>query len=48
LNGRRLDPNTDGRADSRPDVRENAAQLGDLLSDFDFTQTPRPAVVLPP
>jgi phospholipase C len=48
LKGRRLDPNTDGRADSRPDVRENAAQLGDLLSDFDFTQTPRPAVVLPP
>ena len=27
-------------------VRENAAQLGNLLLDFDFNQTPRPAMVL--
>ena len=38
---------TDTRPDPRPDVRENAAALGNLLSDFDFTQTPRPALPLP-
>ena len=27
---------TDGRPDSRPDVRENASILGNLVSDFDF------------
>jgi phospholipase C len=47
LHGRRLDPATDGRPDPRPDVRENAAQLGDLSSDFDFTQQPRPPMLLP-
>ena len=47
LGGRRLDPATDGRPDPRPDVRENAAQLGNLMADFDFTQTPRPALILP-
>ena len=47
LNGQRIDPKTDGRPDSRPDVRENAPQLGNLLSDFDFTQPPRPPLVLP-
>jgi phospholipase C len=47
LNGQRLDPNTDGRPDPRPDVRENAAVLGNLVSDFDFTQTPRPPLILP-
>ena len=46
LGGRRLDPATDGRPDSRPDVREAAPQLGDLSADFDFSQAPRPAVVL--
>jgi phospholipase C len=46
LGGQRIDPATDGRPDSRPDVRENAAQLGNLTADFDFSQTPRPAVVL--
>ena len=30
LNGQRIDPKTDGRPDPRPDVRENASQLGDL------------------
>jgi phospholipase C len=47
LRGQRLDPATDGRPDPRPDVRENAAVLGNLLADFDFTQSPRPAVILP-
>jgi phospholipase C len=47
LQGQRLDPSTDGRPDPRPDVRENASMLGDLLADFDFTQAPRPPVVLP-
>ena len=47
LGGQRLDPATDGRPDPRPDVRENASQLGNLLADFDFTQTPRPPLILP-
>ena len=47
LSGQRIDPATDGRPDSRPDVRENAPQLGDLTADFDFTQTPRPPTLLP-
>jgi phospholipase C len=47
LNGQRLDPHTDGRPDPRPDVRENAQILGNLASDFDFAQKPRPPVVLP-
>jgi phospholipase C len=47
LHGQRLDPASDGRPDPRPDVRENAAVLGNLLSDFDFTQKPRPALPLP-
>ncbi len=46
LGGQRIDPATDGRADPRPDVRENASQLGDLLQDFDFSQSPRQPVVL--
>ena len=47
LDGQRIDPATDGRPDPRPDVRENAPQLGDLTSDFDFSQQPRPPVFLP-
>jgi phospholipase C len=47
LNGQRLDPQTDGRPDPRPDVRENNPQLGNLVSDFNFDQRPRPPVVLP-
>jgi hypothetical protein len=31
--GARLDPKTDGRPDSRPNVRENEASLGDLRKD---------------
>jgi phospholipase C len=47
LGGRRLDPATDGRPDPRPGVREASPLLGDLVEDFDFTQPPRPPVVLP-
>jgi phospholipase C len=47
LGGQRLNPRTDGRPDPRPTVRENVAILGDLTNDFDFSQTPRPPVVLP-
>jgi phospholipase C len=47
LGGQRLDPRTDGRPDPRPDVRENARILGNLVADFDFSQPPRPPVVLP-
>jgi phospholipase C len=47
LNGQRLDPATDGRPDPRPDVREANPLLGDLQSDFDFSQPPRPPTILP-
>jgi phospholipase C len=46
LSGQRLDPKTDGRPDPRPDVREKASILGDLQAAFDFTQRPRPPLVL--
>ncbi len=46
LNGQRLDPTTDGRPDPRPDVRENAPILGNLMSDFDFSQPPRRPLIL--
>ncbi|MGB8214474.1 MAG: alkaline phosphatase family protein [Anaerolineales bacterium] len=47
INSERIDPATDGRPDRRPDVRENEPILGDLLSDFDFYQTPLPPLILP-
>ncbi len=47
LGGQRLNPLTDGRPDSRPDVRENAPQLGNLLFDFNFAQRPRAPAILP-
>ena len=47
LSGQRIDPATDGRPDSRPDVRENASQLGNLLVDFDFSQAARQPLILP-
>jgi phospholipase C len=47
LEGQRLNPATDGRPDSRPDVREEAPGLGNLESDFDFCQAPRPPLLLP-
>jgi phospholipase C len=48
LGGARIDPATDGRPDSRPDVRETEPLLGDLARDFDFTQPPRPPLLLQP
>jgi phospholipase C len=46
LSHARIDPATDGRPDPRPGVRENAAILGDLTSEFDFTQPPREPLIL--
>ncbi|TMC51895.1 MAG: phospholipase [Chloroflexi bacterium] len=48
LGGARLDPKTDGRPDSRPNVREKSPQLGDLMADFNFNQAPRPPLILDP
>jgi phospholipase C len=48
LQGRRLDPKTDGRPDPRPDVRENARVLGNLVRDFNFKQKPRTPLILNP
>jgi phospholipase C len=48
LGGARLDPSTDGWPDPRPTVRENAAQLGDLSFEFDFSQPPIPPLILDP
>ena len=47
LKGIRLDPKTDGRPDRRPDVRERAKILGNLLSEFDFRGGARRPMVLP-
>ena len=57
LSGARLDPASDGRPDSRPDVREaiasvvgpagNQLPVGDLMNDFDFQQSPLPPLPLP-
>jgi len=47
LDGRRLDPATDGRPDSRPQIPENYSDLGDLRRDFDFARTPRRPLLLP-
>jgi phospholipase C len=47
LGGQRIDPASDGRPDPRPDVRENEKVLGDLTSDFNFSQSPQPPVLLP-
>ena len=46
LGGARLSPQTDGRPDRRPDVREEEPILGNLVQDFDFNQAPRPPVLL--
>jgi phospholipase C len=48
LNGERLNPATNGRRDPRPDVREEAPGLGNLTSDFNFEQPPRPPMLLSP
>ena len=47
LGGQRLNPETDGRPDPRPGVREDAKILGDLASDFNFDQKPHPPLILP-
>jgi phospholipase C len=47
LNGQRIDPRSDGRPDPRPDVREDEKVLGNLISDFNFNQSPRTPAVLP-
>jgi phospholipase C len=47
LAGQRIDPQTDGRPDQRPTVRENVSILGDLRKDFDFRQRARAPEVLP-
>jgi phospholipase C len=46
LDGQRLDPETDGRPDSRPTVRERIANP--ITKAFDFSQEPRPPLVLDP
>ncbi|HLJ83512.1 MAG TPA: alkaline phosphatase family protein [Candidatus Eremiobacteraceae bacterium] len=46
LNSQRLDPTSDGRPDPRPDVREAYPPLGNLLTEFDFSQRPRPPMLL--
>ncbi len=48
LRSQRLDPRTDGRPDPRPGVRENNPLLGSLLKDFNFSQRPRPPLILAP
>jgi phospholipase C len=48
LGGARLNPATDGRPDSRPDVREKSPLLGNLRRDFNFRQTPRAPLILNP
>ena len=47
LDGARLDPDTDGRWDPRPNVREEMPILGNLMKEFDFEQKPRPPMILP-
>src|SRR5690349_20858478 len=47
LGGARLNPKTDGRPDPRPDVRETQPILGNLASEFDFSQAPRKPYLLP-
>ena len=47
LGGSRLNPQTDGRPDRRPDVRETLPILGNIAQDFNFSQPPRPPLLLP-
>ena len=46
LDGQQLDPRTDGRPDARPTVRERLAN--DVTGAFDFSQQPRPPLILEP
>ncbi len=47
LGAQRINPKTDGRPDPRPDVRESQPILGSIARDFDFSQRPRPPLILP-
>lgn len=47
MGGQRIDPESDGRPDSRPSVREANPLLGDVANDLDFSQTPSPPMLLP-
>jgi phospholipase C len=56
MNGARLDPTAMGQPDKRPDVRDaltsvtfpdgTTSPIGQLINEFDFTQTPLPPLVL--
>jgi phospholipase C len=56
LNGTHLDPTAMGQPDNRPDIRDALTQvtfpngttqpIGNLMNEFDFTQTPLPPLVL--
>jgi phospholipase C len=48
LDGQDLNPRTDGRPDSRPDVRERKPVLGNLIYDFNFHQQPTRPLLLQP
>ncbi|MFL5799526.1 MAG: alkaline phosphatase family protein [Actinomycetota bacterium] len=47
LGSHRINPRTDGRPDPRPTVRESLKGLGDLLSEFQFTNPIAPQVLNP-
>jgi len=57
MGGARLDPAQLGNPDSRPTIRDSLTSVrfidghtepvGDLMNEFDFTQAPRPPLVLP-
>jgi phospholipase C len=47
-NGQQLDGGNGGRPDNRPTDREAVSELGDLLCEFDFTQTPNADLVQAP
>ncbi len=47
MGSQRINPKTDGRRDPRPDVREKSSKLGNLISEFNFDQSPLPPVILP-
>lgn len=46
LGGAAINPQTDGRPDPRPSVRENSKVLGNLINDFNFSQVPRSPLIL--
>ncbi len=48
LNGKRLNPKTDGRPDPRPTVRETVDGLGNLVGEFRFDTDPLPPLILDP